>query len=66
MNKAKSIITVACGSALIVILMLYQSSVTGGGTTFSARNIIKALRDTILAIPIGYVLYKYFYKKKEK
>jgi hypothetical protein len=46
--------------------MLYQSAVSGGGSIFSSRNIIKAVRDTIFAIPIGYVLYKYVYKKKGK
>jgi hypothetical protein len=66
MNKAKSIIIVVCGSALIIILMLSQSADSGGGSIFSSRNIIKAARDFIIAIPIAYVLYKYFYKKKEK
>ena len=66
MNKAKSIIIVVCCSALIIILMLSQSADSGGGSIFSSRNIVKAVRDLIIAIPIGYVLHKYFYKDKDK
>ena len=66
MNKAKSIIIVVCCSALIIIIMLNESAITGGGSIFSCKNIIKALQDTMLSIPIGYVIYKYFFKKKGK
>lgn len=65
MNKIKIIFIVICCLVFVIIVKLEQSAIPTGGNIFSHKNIIESLQTLAYAI-IGYVLYKYFNKKKEK